>query len=269
MDYCFSFYAPPQQEKKIDIKRTLILISTMASQMELNNNIARLMPWTKKNIAQYIIDPYNKSGFEKRMTFSKPIGEKLATMSNKRLMNIVVSECMGGIGGKEFRKSLVGKPHKEVKEFLWKKIMKQHYHKFPIDELEMNRFQMGGKIFKVNDVLDLYNPTWEQHQMVFITSFNYNKDIFGKSYNAKKLWDYYFSITYENMEEFSSISTYTTKENWKNFVLKFARHIHEHGDYVFELNGERVMSEHKTFHFTDASKTNFIEHYRTSIIIKN
>jgi len=269
MDYCFSFYAPPQQEKKIDIKRTLISISTMASQMELNNNIARLMPWTKKNIAQYIIDPYNKSGFEKRMTFSKPIGEKLATMSNKRLMDIVVNECMGGIGGKNFRKSLVGKPHKEVKEFLWKKIMWQHYHVFPIDELDMNRFQKNGKIFKVGDCIDIYDRKWEEHKMVFITSFNYNKDIFGKTFNAKKLWDYYFSITYENMEQYANQSRYETSEKWKNFIMNFALHIKEHGDYVFEINGERIMSEHKTFHFTDASKIMFIEHYRSSILIKD
>jgi len=257
----------------------------MSSTMtELDRNIARLMPWTKKRIAEYIIAPYNKKGFERVMTFSEPIGDKLETMSNKRLCDVVIIECLEARGGKEFRKSLVGKPRKEVKEFLWKKLMFQHYHKFPIEDLEFNRFKHFGKIFKVGDAIELYDAKQNSRhspygqrmkgqEFVFITSINYNKDIIGKSYKSSDLWDLHIKETYGNMEEFrrtmgvggiqGAVMRSIRKE--KEFLTKVALHIKEHGDFVVELNGERITSEPKSYHFTDASKIHFTNHFRTSL----
>ena len=249
----------------------------MSSTMtELDINIARLMPWTKKRIAEYIIAPFNKKGFDRVMTFSEPIGDKMETMSNKRLCDVVIIECLNGCGGKEFRKSLVGKPRKEVKEFLWKKLMFQHYHKFPIEELEFNRFKHFGKIFKVGDAIEMRDdkapspPPDEngnfrsKHEFVFITSINYNKDIIGKSYKSCDIWDYYFKETYGNMDAFMRDRNSLKAEI--DFYTAIALHIKKHGDFAFELNGERITSEPKTYHFTDASKVEFTKHIRSSLL---
>ena len=242
--------------------------------MELELNIARLMVWTKKRIAEYIIAPYNKKGFEKVMTFSEPIGDKLETMSNKRLKEVL---------GWEKRKDLVGKPPKEVKELLWKEIMKIHYHKSPIDELSLTRFKFA-EVFKVGDAIELYDAKQNSRhapfgsrmkgqEFVFITSINYNKDIIGKSYKSRDLWDLHIKETYGNVEEYRRTLGVGGRQGAvmrsiraeKEFLTKVALHIKEHGDFVVELNGERITSEPKSYHFTDASKIHFTNHFRTSL----
>ena len=70
--------------------------------MELERNIARLMPWTKNRIAEYINAPFDKKSFERVMEFSEPIGNKLETMPNEQLAHVAVSECQQGPGGERY-----------------------------------------------------------------------------------------------------------------------------------------------------------------------
>ena len=240
--------------------------------LELERNIARLMPWTKNRIAEYINAPFDKKSFERVMEFSEPIGNKLETMPNEQLAHVAVSECQQGPGGeryvvlndeKKLSEELVGKSYKEVKEFLWKKIMTRHYHQTPFDDLQLNRFQRRGKVFKVGDCITIGAGSHEE--LVFITSIDYNKEIIGKTYDGYKLYNYFKDANYETHEDWRTDRL--VKEKWNTFICEFATSLDMTGEYSYEYKGDTINSKDKQYN-GPLPVWLFQAHYETSLFLR-